>query len=152
MATGPQVPRSVVAAAFESLIAAIHLDGGVEEAKRFVLKQVEPEIELIVSSEFSDNHKSLLQQYAQREHGVTPVYQLLDEKGPDHSKCFKITAQIGSSSFPPAWGRSKKEAEQRAAHNAISELRGDPAPHNTEETSTGDTATGDTATGEMASD
>ncbi len=70
----------------------------------------------------------MLQQFSQREHGVTPTYHLLDEKGPDHSKCFKITAQIGSQRFPPAWGRSKKESEQRAAHNAICHLRGDELP------------------------
>ena len=134
MATGDQIPRSVVAAAFEALIAAIHLDGGLEAAKTFVLQQVDREITQTVSSEFSDNYKSLLQQFAQREHGVTPIYQLLDEKGPDHSKCFKIAAQVGSRNFPPAWGHSKKESEQRAAHNAISDLRGDPVPNTSEET------------------
>ena len=64
------------------------------------------------------NYKSLLQQLAQRENGTTPTYQLLDEKGPDHSKCFKIAAQIGRSRYQAAWGRNKKEAEQRAARNA----------------------------------
>ncbi len=74
------------------------------------------------------NYKSLLQQLAQREYGTTPTYQLLDEKGPDHSKCFKISAQIGGSRYPPAWGRNKKEAEQRAARNALSDLSGEPVP------------------------
>jgi ribonuclease-3 len=59
---------------------------------------------------------------------------LLDEKGPDHSKCFKMTAQIGRQRFTPAWGRSKKESEQRAAYNAICELRGDPVPYPSDET------------------
>ena len=54
---------------------------------------------------------------------------LLDEKGPDHSKCFKISAQIGGNRYPPAWGRNKKEAEQRAACNALSELKGEAAPY-----------------------
>jgi ribonuclease-3 len=69
-----------------------------------------------------------LQQLAQREYGTTPTYTLLDEKGPDHSKCFKIAAQIGHNRYPPAWGRNKKEAEQRAARNALSDLAGDPVP------------------------
>ena len=64
---------------------------------------------------------------------MTPTYHLLDEKGPDHSKCFKMTAQIGPQRFPPAWGRSKKESEQRAAHNAICDLRGDPIPYSSED-------------------
>jgi ribonuclease-3 len=51
---------------------------------------------------------------------------LLDEKGPDHSKCFKIAAQIGASRYEPAWGRNKKEAEQLAARNALDQLGGHP--------------------------
>ena len=66
---------------------------------------------------------------AQREYGTTPTYQLLDEKGPDHSKCFKIAAQVGSARYQPAWGRNKKEAEQRAARNALSQLIGEAAPY-----------------------
>jgi ribonuclease-3 len=133
MASDSKIPRSVVAAVFESLIAAIHLDGGIDAAKKFILKQVEPEIEMAVSGESGDNFKSLLQQFAQREHGVTPNYQLLDEKGPDHSKCFKISALVGSRSFPAAWGRSKKESEQRAAHNAINDLQEQPIPYSSED-------------------
>ena len=53
-----------------------------------------PEIELAAEGETGSNYKSLLQQLAQREHGTTPTYQLLDEKGPDHSKCFKVAAQV----------------------------------------------------------
>ena len=87
-----------------------------------------PEIELAAAGELGGNYKSLLQQLAQRENGTTPTYQLLDEKGPDHSKCFKISAQIGRTAIQPAWGRNKKEAEQRAARNALSEINGEPVP------------------------
>ena len=133
MAADPQIPRSVVAAALESLIAAIYLDGGMEPAKDFILRHVIEEIEQTVSGEFGVNFKSQLQQYAQREHSVTPVYHLLDEKGPDHSKCFKIAAQVSKQRFAPAWGKSKKESEQRAAQNAMSEINGDEVPHASEE-------------------
>jgi ribonuclease-3 len=133
MAADPQVPRSVLAAAFESLVAAMYLDGGMEAAERFILQHIEPEIAAAVSCEFGGNFKSLLQQLAQREFGVTPSYLMLDEKGPDHSKCFKVSAQIGQRRFSAAWGKSKKESEQRAAHNAISELRGEPAPYPSED-------------------
>lgn len=133
MAADPQAPRSVLAAAIESLVAAIYLDGGMAAAEEFILRHVVGEIEAAVSSEFGGNYKSLLQQHAQREHGMTPSYYLLDEKGPDHSKCFKISAQVGGRLFMPAWGKSKKESEQRAAHNAVNELRGQPAPWASEE-------------------
>jgi ribonuclease III len=128
MTTHPSVPASLLADVFESLLAAMYLDGGIAPARAFVEKYVGPEIELTVGGEMGGNYKSLLQQYAQRQHGNTPVYQLLDEKGPDHSKCFKISAQVGSSRYQAAWGRNKKEAEQRAARNALAELCGQEPP------------------------
>jgi ribonuclease-3 len=75
------------------------------------------------------NYKSLLQQMSQKQFGATPLYHVLDEKGPDHSKCFKISAAIGTQVYGAAWGASKKEAEQRAALNALCEIEGKPLPH-----------------------
>ena len=133
MTTNPAVPMSVLADVLESLIAAIFLDGGQSAATEFIDTYIGPEIELAAAGELEGNYKSLLQQFAQRENGITPTYQLLDEKGPDHSKCFKMAAQIGRRRFAPAWGRSKKESEQRAAHNAIAYLRGEPVPYPSED-------------------
>ncbi|MEO0531988.1 MAG: putative dsRNA-binding protein, partial [Planctomycetota bacterium] len=76
-----------------------------------------------------ENHKSLLQQLVQREEGTTPGYSLLDEKGPDHSKAFLVAVKIGDRRFTAAWGKTKKESEQRAAANALAELAGESAPH-----------------------
>lgn len=128
MTTHPTVPPSLLAGVFESVVAAIYLDGGETAARTFVERHMIPEIEAAAEGEHGGNYKSLLQQVAQREFGTTPTYQLLDEKGPDHSKCFKISAQVGQSRYSPAWGRNKKEAEQRAARNALSELSNQPAP------------------------
>lgn len=128
LSQGPVVPPSVLADVFESLVAAIYLDGGLEAARQFVLRHMGPEIERVVEGASGSNYKSLLQQVAQREYGATPVYQLLDEKGPDHSKCFKVAAVIGRNAYSPAWGRNKKEAEQKAALNALCQIRGEPAP------------------------
>ena len=126
------MPPSLLADVFESLVAAMYLDGGHEPAREFVTRWLAPEIESVVSGESGGNYKSLLQQLAQRDHGSTPTYLLLDEKGPDHSKCFKIAAQIGRTRFRAAWGRNKKEAEQRAAENALSEIQGRQIPHSVE--------------------
>lgn len=128
MTTHPSVPSSLLADVFESLVAAIYLDGGDAAARRFITATIGPEIDLAAEGETGSNYKSLLQQMAQREHGTTPTYQLLDEKGPDHSKCFKVAAQVGGSRYQPAWGRNKKEAEQRAARNALSQLSGEIPP------------------------
>ncbi len=122
------VPSSLHADVYESVVGAIYLDGGLDAAKAFILRYLGPEIEQVAEGAHGGNFKSLLQQVAQREYNATPQYHLLDEKGPDHSKCFKVSAQIGRNRFQPAWGRNKKEAEQRAAHNAISELNGEPVP------------------------
>ena len=128
MTTHPSVPSSLLSDVFESLVAAIYLDGGDQAARRFIVETIGPEIELAADGETGANYKSVLQQLAQREHGTTPTYQLLDEKGPDHSKCFKMAAQVGGNRFQPAWGRNKKEAEQRAARNALSQLGGQMPP------------------------
>lgn len=122
------VPASLQADVFESLVAAIYLDGGLEAARTFILKYVGPEIEEVAEGAHGGNFKSLLQQVAQREFNATPQYQLLDEKGPDHSKCFKIAAVIGRSGYAAAWGRNKKEAEQKAAMNALAQINGEPVP------------------------
>jgi ribonuclease III len=128
MTTHPTVPPSVLADVFESLIAAIYLDGGDEPSRQFINAYIAPEIELAAAGELGGNYKSLLQQFAQREFGSTPTYHLIDEKGPDHSKCFKIVAQVAGQRYQSAWGRNKKEAEQRAACNALSELKNEAAP------------------------
>jgi ribonuclease-3 len=128
MTTSPTVPPSVLADVFESLVAAIYLDGGVPAAREFIETYIGPELELAETGELGCNYKSLLQQFAQREWSSTPTYHLLDEKGPDHSKCFKMVAQVRGQRYQPAWGRNKKEAEQRAACNALSELKGEAAP------------------------
>ena len=128
MGSHDQTPSSMMGDVFESLIGAVYLDGGMEAARQFIVRHLESEIDAAVVGHGGLNYKSNLQQVAQREFGETPGYLLLDEKGPDHSKCFKISARIGTRNYAPAWGRNKKEAEQRAALNALCQLAGDPLP------------------------
>jgi len=116
------LPQSVAAAVFESLIGAIYLDGGLEPARRFILQQVGPHIEQALGDIHQQNYKSMLQQHSQRALDSTPEYLLLDEKGPDHSKCFEVAVSINGRHFPSAWGMNKKEAEQEAARRALIEL------------------------------
>src|SRR5438552_2975762 len=82
------VPSSLLADVYESLVAAIYLDGGLEVARAFILQYLGPEIEQVAEEAHGGNFKSLLQQLAQREFNATPQYVVLDEQGPDHSKCF----------------------------------------------------------------
>ena len=119
---GGVLPLSVSAAMLESVIGAIYLDGGLEPARTFILQHIQPHIDEAIANEHQRNFKSLLQQEAQRQMGHVPVYQLLDEKGPDHSKCFEVGVTIGGRNFPSAWGKNKKDAEQEAARKALFEL------------------------------
>lgn len=123
LAVNSAVPVSVLSDLFESVVAAIYLDSGIEPARLFVSRWMDPEIAQVSSGAQGANHKSLLQQLSQRDFGVTPTYEVMEESGPDHSKSFHVSAFIGERRYTPAWGRNKKEAEQRAASNALVELR-----------------------------
>ena len=117
------VPLSVLSDLFESVVAAVYLDGGLDPVRALVGRLMEPEILKVASGAEGSNHKSVLQQLAQRDYGITPTYEVVEETGPDHSKSFHVSAQIGPQRYAPAWGRNKKEAEQRAASNALEQLR-----------------------------
>lgn len=126
-------PRSLVSDVFESIIAALYLDGGAEVVRERLQEWLKDEVRLAVDTQGSGNHKSVLQQYAQRELAATPVYKLVRESGPDHRKAFLIGAVVGAEVFPPAWGNNKKDAEQRAAANALATLHKQPIPHSGEQ-------------------
>lgn len=132
MASQRNVPPSLLADVFESLVAAIYMDGGNAAARRFIEQHIRPEVDLAATGE-GTNYKSMLQQHTQRASGTTPTYELMGEKGPDHSKCFQVTACVDGMNYSPAWGLNKKEAEQRAACNALAELNGEPSPFPTDE-------------------
>ena len=116
------LPGSVLAAVFESLIGALYLDGGLEQARSFILRTMKQRIEDAARSGHQHNFKSVLQQTAQQTFGQTPQYVVLDEKGPDHAKCFEVAVEIGARRFGSSWGASKKQAEQDAALQALKEL------------------------------
>jgi len=120
-------PSSITAAVLEAIIGAIYLDGGLEAARKFVLANICPHLDQAMGNKHQHNYKSLLQQHSQRQWAKTPSYRLLDEKGPDHNKCFEVTVMIDGVNFPSAWGRTKKEAEQEAARQALIKLGVVPA-------------------------
>ena len=116
------MPSSLAAAVYESIVAAIYLDGGFEVVKEYVLRTMTPKIESISANAHQENYKAVLQQHAQKMLGATPIYELLDEKGPDHSKCFEVCVTVDGRRFTSAWGPNKKMAEQKAALLALEEL------------------------------
>lgn len=121
-------PRSLVSDVFESIVAAMYLDGGPDLVRDRLKQWLHSEVRHAVESQGAGNYKSSLQQFAQRELSSTPVYRLIRETGPDHRKSFLIEAVISDRHFAPAWGNNKKDAEQRAASNALAELHGERVP------------------------
>ena len=117
------MPSSLAAAVYESIVAAIYLDGGFDVVKEYVLRTMTPKIESISANINQQNYKAVLQQHAQKILGSPPIYELLDEKGPDHNKCFESAVILGDRRFHSAWGTNKKEAEQKAAYKALVELK-----------------------------
>ena len=124
-----RTPGSIMSALLEALFGGIYLDGGYEAARTVIRSKLADKIDSAALSETGVNFKSLLQHLSQKNHGQTPVYTVLDQKGPDHSKCFLISAVIAGQAFAGAWGPSKKAAEQRAAHNALATLEGQALPY-----------------------
>jgi len=122
MAGHRSLPRSIVAAVYESLIGAIYLDGGLDAARTFVMAGMKKYIESAEESGHQHNFKSVLQQTVQQRYASTPQYVVLDEQGPDHAKCFEVCVEIGAKRFASTWGASKKQAEQQAALEALIEL------------------------------
>ena len=120
--TREDLPSSLAANVYEAVVAAIYLDGGFDAAAKYVKATMGPKIEEISANIDAHNYKALLQQSAQRILGSTPLYEVLDEQGPDHSKCFEVCVSVDGRRFPGAWGPNKKIAEQKASLLALEEL------------------------------
>ena len=118
--TGGRTRPSVLSDAFEAVIAAIYLDGGMDEAKKFVLRFVVPYVE--AKPTFKD-YKTMLQEVVQKNQGETLEYVLVSETGPYHDKCFTVEVHLNSNVIGRGVGGSKKKAEQNAAKEAL-ELMG----------------------------
>ena len=116
------IPQSLLAALFESVVGAVYLDGGIEPARAIILRLLDARIGESARLGHQQNFKSVLQQSLQQRELGAPVYIVLNEKGPDHAKCFEICVELGARRFKGCWAMSKKSAEQQAALEALVEL------------------------------
>lgn len=114
--TGGRGRASINSDAFEAVIAAIYLDGGIEEAKKFVLRFVEKHAK--TQGSFKD-YKTKLQEVIQKNPEETLEYVLVGESGPDHNKSFEVEVHLNSNVIGKGTGKSKKNAEQEAAREAL---------------------------------
>jgi len=115
---------SLLSNAFEAIIGAIYLEGGLNTAKDISIKLLEechPKIDL---KSLSKDYKTALQELTQATHGVTPLYEMLGSSGPDHKKEFEIAIILDNKTIASAKGKSKKDAQQKAAQIALEKLKG----------------------------
>jgi ribonuclease-3 len=117
---------SLLADATEAVIAAVHLDGGMESSRRVVARLFEQEFKHVSSQRHrpgEDDYKTQVQEWCQRRYESLPSYAVVRESGPDHDKLFEVEVTVNGRVVGRGTGRSKKEAEQSAAKQALLEGR-----------------------------
>ena len=119
---GGMEKSSILANTYEALIGAIFMDSGFNRALEIIQGHFEPYLEAKTPSVLFNDFKSLLQIYSQQSHGVSPQYRVVNESGPDHDKSFHASVIINGEVKGSGLGKSKKEAEQDAAKNALEEI------------------------------
>ena len=122
-ANGGRARASNLANAMEALIGALYLDQGLAGARRFILRQIKPELKKIKAGKTTLNYKALAQEFIQGQKRPTPVYRLVEATGPDHSKQFTVEILVEGEVLGRGTGKSKKTAESRAARAAWERLR-----------------------------
>jgi ribonuclease-3 len=120
--TGGRFKQALLADAYEALIAAIYLDGGLEAAGAFLRRELKPAIDAGIAQTFAPDYKSALQERLQALGRPLPEYRLSGSEGPDHRKTFNIEVLVAGEVLGAATGRAKKEAEQEAAKMALEKL------------------------------
>ena len=119
---GSTLPVSILANLYEGVLCALYIVGGLAPASRFVEGDLGPVIRSITSHQFQQNYKSALQHLVQARQNHAPTYHVVNEVGPDHQKEFHVTVAVDGVTYGPGVGRNKKEAEQRAAKAALTQL------------------------------
>jgi ribonuclease-3 len=119
--------RAVLANLFEALLGAIYLDGGFAAARRFVLSSLADDLARVREDSLGGVPKQRLQELCQRRWGEPPIYVVLEQRGKSHARAFLVAAEADGEQFPSAWGRTVKEAESRAAEEALLVLEEDEA-------------------------
>jgi ribonuclease-3 len=124
--TGGRRKHAIIADCYEALIAAVYLDGGIVPAQGFIRRQFQPLIDEArrggVHAGFTEDYKSALQEWLQREGRGLPVYRLSAEIGPAHRRLFEVEILVGGEVIAKAEGKTKKEAAQTAAKAALESL------------------------------
>lgn len=117
--TGGRTRKSILADAFEAVIASIYLDGGFENARAFVEPYIKDAAAKLMKSGQTEDYKTLLQKFTQQAKGDILEYEVISESGPSHSKSFEVQVKLNNNIIGNGFGTSKREAEQQAARQAL---------------------------------
>ena len=120
--SGGATRASILSDAFEAVIGALYLDGGLPSAKGFIEKHLLEGMDAILAIDEYRNYKSIMQEHAQRKLGSRPRYRVVSAKGPEHERTFYVEVRLGGRSLGRGEGKNKKEAEQMAARNGLVKL------------------------------
>ncbi len=121
--TGGKNRPAILADSVEAVIAAIYLDGGIEQSEKFIIKNLENEIEKATKHVGDKDYKTVLQEKLQ-EHGEVKIeYETINESGPDHNKKFEAQVKCNGKILAQGEGKSKKEAQMQAAKKALEQLK-----------------------------
>jgi len=115
-------PQSIVANVYEALVGAIFVDGGMRAASDYVLRTLELHVKRVDTSRFAASSKSALQERAQAEGKGVPRYEILRYEGPEHDRRFFAAVYVAGQECGSGSGATKKDAEQKAAHEALAKL------------------------------
>ena len=121
--SGGRAKAGNIANTMEALIGSLYLDQGLGKARRFILRQLKPELQKIKTGKTMPNYKALVQEFIQGQKRPTPVYRLVEAVGPDHSKQFTAEILVDGKALGRGMGGSKRAAESQAARAAWEELR-----------------------------
>lgn len=122
--SGGRERPSILANTLEALIGAVYLDAGLKASKKFVLSLLKKDIERIDSLSYLRDPKTTLQEFVQRKYKERPIYEVIEEAGPDHQKEFKVILKIHDRDITTGIGSSKRKAEMEAAREALEKLEG----------------------------
>lgn len=121
--SGGRERKSLLADTFEALVGALYLDQGLEKVRAWLVERfIEPALANMEKLDLLKDPKSRFQEEAQMRFGITPVYELVSEEGPDHAKIFTMQVRLGDEVWGVGRGRSKQEATQAAAEEALRRL------------------------------
>ena len=116
---GGRSRSSILSDALEAIIGALYLDRGLGAARHFILREFGEEINFLVKEKYLQDYKGLLQEIIQDRFKRKPSYKVIGQRGPQHKKVFTVEARLGKRTIGKGKGKSKKEAEQRAAQQAL---------------------------------